>query len=206
MEQQMGPTEADLSNIEPAIRRLAVRIETLRPDPHNARRHGDKNMETICRSLSGFGQQKPIVVDAEGTCVAGNGTLEAARRLGWKWIAVIPTTLPPGQAHAYGLADNRTTELSEWDDPELAEVLKSLSDDEQTLTGFEDDEIDRIIGQESDADITQHPEYLDRPPTMAWVLIGIPTVRHGEIAEQIEALALIEGIIIETTVNDGKRG
>jgi 5-methylcytosine-specific restriction protein A len=41
------------------------------------------------------------------------------------------------------------------------------------------------------------------PPRMSWVLIGIPTVRFGEIAGQVEELAAVEGIVCETTVNNG---
>lgn len=41
------------------------------------------------------------------------------------------------------------------------------------------------------------------PPAMAWVLIGIPTVRFGEIAQRVEALAKVPGITIETVANNG---
>ena len=41
------------------------------------------------------------------------------------------------------------------------------------------------------------------PPRMSWALIGIPTVRFGEIAETIELLGMVDGIILETTSNDG---
>jgi hypothetical protein len=41
------------------------------------------------------------------------------------------------------------------------------------------------------------------PPKMAWVLLGLPVVRFAEIAAQVEALAAVEGIVLETTQNDG---
>lgn len=41
------------------------------------------------------------------------------------------------------------------------------------------------------------------PPVMAWVLIGIPTVRYGEIAGDMERIGQIEGVICETTANNG---
>lgn len=43
---------------------------------------------------------------------------------------------------------------------------------------------------------------LKPPPPMAWVLIGIPTVRFGEIAAQVEAVSAVSGVFCETTVND----
>ena len=42
-------------------------------------------------------------------------------------------------------------------------------------------------------------------PKMTWVLIGIPTVRFGEIAEKMESLAAIEGVVLESTSNDGDK-
>jgi hypothetical protein len=40
------------------------------------------------------------------------------------------------------------------------------------------------------------------PPQTTWVLIGIPTVRFGEINELVERIAAVEGTIVETTAND----
>ncbi len=41
------------------------------------------------------------------------------------------------------------------------------------------------------------------PPGMTWVLLGIPTLRYGEIAETVEKLAAQEGVFCESCVNDG---
>jgi hypothetical protein len=41
------------------------------------------------------------------------------------------------------------------------------------------------------------------PPRMTWVLIGISTVRFGEIAHAVEAMAEIDDIVLETTANNG---
>jgi hypothetical protein len=102
-----------------------VGIETLSPDPANVRKHGQRNMDAIKASLRRFGQQKPIVVDAKGIVLAGNGTLAAARELGWREIRIVRTELTGSQATAFGIADNRSAELAEWDE-KLADVLASL--------------------------------------------------------------------------------
>lgn len=39
------------------------------------------------------------------------------------------------------------------------------------------------------------------PPTMTWVLLGLPTVRYGEVSEQIETLAALPGVLCEVTAN-----
>src|SRR5438874_8509523 len=90
-------------------------ISSLHLDPANARRHPARNLDAIKASLARFGQQKPIVVDAAGICRAGNGTLAAARALGWATIRAVRTPLAGAEAAAYAIADNRTAELAEWD-------------------------------------------------------------------------------------------
>lgn len=100
------------------------------PDPENARRHSDRNLDTIAQSLAEFGQRKPIVITQDNIVLAGNGTLEAALRLGWEEIAVIvaPGTWTRDEAKAYALADNRTAELAKWNAPILAAQLERLED------------------------------------------------------------------------------
>lgn len=95
-------------------------------DPANARRHPAKNLETLKASLQRFGQQRPIVIDARSVVIAGNGTVMAARALGWTEIQVVRTALVARDAMAYAVADNRTAELAEWDEEALERILREL--------------------------------------------------------------------------------
>lgn len=118
----------------------AVAIDSLRLDDSNARKHSERNLAAIKESLSRFGQRKPIAV--RGTKVlAGNGTLEAARQLGWTEIQVVevPDDWDEDTAKAYALADNRTAELAEWDESELIAQLMELKEAEWDVEalGFE---------------------------------------------------------------------
>ena len=124
-----------------------VSISDLTPDPANARKHGERNLKAIIDSLRAFGQQKPIVVDANGVVRAGNGTLAAAKALGWKEIAIVRSSLAGSDATAYAIADNRTAELAEWDDDALAQTLAALQIDDEEIaraTGFDDAEISAL--------------------------------------------------------------
>jgi DNA modification methylase len=110
------------------LRLESVLISSLSLDPTNARRHDSKNLASIEGSLRLFGQRKPIVVTGANVVVAGNGTLEAAKSLGWSEIDVvrIPADWSAEQVKAYALADNRTAELAEWDAKVLADQLVEL--------------------------------------------------------------------------------
>ena len=49
-----------------------------------------------------------------GKVEKGNGTLRAAKQLGWSHVAVLWVEDDPATAAGYGIADNRTGELSGW--------------------------------------------------------------------------------------------
>jgi site-specific DNA-methyltransferase (adenine-specific) len=107
----------------------SVRITDLVSDPNNARKHDEKNLEAIKGSLTQFGQRKPIVVQGN-VVIAGNGTLEAARQLGWDEIEIVqvPEDWTKDQAKAFALADNRTAELAGWDEMVLAAQVIELKE------------------------------------------------------------------------------
>jgi ParB-like chromosome segregation protein Spo0J len=48
-------------------------MDTIAPDPANARLHPQANLDAIRGSLLAFGQQKPVLVDGRGVIVAGSG-------------------------------------------------------------------------------------------------------------------------------------
>lgn len=104
-----------------------VPIDKLTPDPQNARKHSKKNLDAIASSLKEFGQRRPLVVTKDYVVAAGNGTLEAAKHLGWTEIAVSVAPFDdPDRVKAYAIADNRTAELAEWDNEVLLEQLGDL--------------------------------------------------------------------------------
>lgn len=102
------------------------KISALKLDPDNVRTHDDRNIEAIARSLATFGIQNPIVITPDGTVIKGNGTLLAAKSLGWKEIPTVTTTLTGEHIQAYAIADNRTAELAAWDPEGLAAALEAL--------------------------------------------------------------------------------
>ena len=125
-----------------------VEVADLHLDPANVRRHDGKNLDAIAASLARFGQQKPIVVSPAGVVLAGNGTLNAAKRLGWSSIRAVTTSLENAEATAYAIADNRTAELAEWDDDALAQQLSALQIEDAALleaVGFTDEELTALV-------------------------------------------------------------
>lgn len=135
-----------------------VDINSLAFDPANVRKHGTRNMDAIKGSLRKFGQQKPIVVDAKGIVLAGNGTLRAARELGWPTVNVVRTELTGTEATAFAIADNRSAELAEWDE-KLGEVLASLKAEDFPIEeiGFDEKELAKLGGEKMQ-DVDAEPQ------------------------------------------------
>lgn len=61
-------------------------------------------------------------------------------------------------------------------------------------------DLDKLAGAEEPTELK--PITVREPPKMAWVLVGIPTVRFGEISTHVEAIAAVSGSIVESTVTD----
>ena len=140
-------------------------VSELAHDPNNARTHDLKNIEAIKGSLAKFGQQKPIVIDASNVVIAGNGTLEAARALGWETIDVVVTTLDSFEKTAFALADNQTATLADWDQDVLDSQLKALTEMDFDISdiGFDPIELDKELAEPSEKD-DEVPELDDDNP------------------------------------------
>jgi DNA modification methylase len=121
-------------------------------------------------------------VSADGEIIAGHGRLLAAEHLGLEEIPVIVLEhLSEAQRRAYRIADNKLTDLSDWNEVELAKELNVLRLDEfdLALTGFDDAEIDRLIAdlvgedapvRDDEDDIRPVPDEPVSRPGDLWVL------------------------------------
>jgi len=171
-------------------------LDSLTPDPDNARTRGPQAIEAIANSLDAFGQQKPIVVDRSGVVLAGNGTLAAAKVLGWKTISCRVTDLAGPGARAYAVADNRTAEMSHWRSPQL---LASLQAAEQSdlleALGFDAADLERLQreldGDEQGAeleDLVQQAggEVAAPPEAMRSLVIPFPESLYEVVAQELE--------------------
>ncbi len=129
----------------PKLRPLLVSLADLTLDPKNARKHDERNLRAIETSLERFGQLKPIVV-REGVVVAGNGTMVVAVKLGWTHLAAVAVdSLTREDAIAFGIMDNKSAELADWDLPALGDLFRQLPEEAHGFTGFEPVEIRPLL-------------------------------------------------------------
>ena len=113
-------------------------IDEVHPYPNNPRNNDDA-AEYVANSISEFGWQQPIVVDTDGTIIAGHTRLKAAELLGMDTVpVVVADNLTPAQVSAYRLADNKVAEAATWDMEALAVELEGLEVDfDMTMFDFD---------------------------------------------------------------------
>jgi len=138
-----------------------IDIETLRPDPANPRRISDAELESLTRSLREWGFVQPVLARREdNTVIGGHQRLLAARRLGMKTVPVIFVDLTQEQARLLNVALNKIS--GEWDEELLARMLADLQPvADLTLTGFDEDELDKLLKSLDVREKREKPEAFD---------------------------------------------
>lgn len=157
-------------------------IKDLKSDHKNARRRTERSASLIAESLKRYGAARSIVIDEDGRILAGNGTVEAAKKAGIDKLRIIETEgdeliavrrsgLSEDQKVGLALADNRSSDLSEWDN----EMLRQLSEEHDLTPWFEDDELlaevlDTVEGNTDPDDVPEVPEEPITKPGDLWIL------------------------------------
>lgn len=166
-------------------------------------RHNDAAVPHVAASLRRFGWQQPIVAKPSGELVAGHTRLKAARDIGMDSVPVVRFGGSDIDATAFAIADNRTAEFAEWDQPALAELLDELrSEDSLDGVGYSGDDIDALLqeiqaGLDADREIDE--DEVPEPPEAATTRVGDLWVlgRHrllcGDSSDPTQVDRLVDG-------------
>jgi len=104
-------------------------------------------MKKLMRSIEEFGVVEPVVLRKQDrSIIGGHRRLEAARALGHRTVPVVYVDVTEAKAKALNLALNRIQ--GEWDLPKLGELLEELRDLpelDETLSGFDEMEIEDLL-------------------------------------------------------------
>jgi len=157
-------------------------LDRLRPYARNAKTHGPDQVAKIAASMAEFGWTVPVLVSSEGEVIAGHGRILAATQLGLSDAPVIVLDhLSEAQRRAYRIADNKLTELGEWNDAFLSDELKGLAEDEfdLSLIGFDEAELSALLdgiedddsaAREGEDEIPEAPKDPVTRPGDLWIL------------------------------------
>jgi DNA modification methylase len=185
-------------------------IERLVEYARNPRKN-DSAVDRMCDSIREFGFKIPCLVRGDGEVVDGHLRLKAARKLG---ISEIPVILcnewTPAQVKAFRLMVNRSVTWADWDEELLALELQEIqaSDFDLSLTGFDDDDLARLLAAQDAAegltDEDSIPELPETPISEAgdlWIL-GIHKLLVGDATNDADVVKLIGGEAADLVFSD----
>src|SRR5215470_1008379 len=184
-------------------------IGSIRPYKNNPR-HNDAAVDAVAASIRAFGFRQPVVVDEDGVIVVGHTRYKAALKLGMTEVPVhVATGLTPAQLRAYRIADNQTATIATWDDDKLPIELAALQQEgfNLELTGFDADELLRLLDSESNAgqcDPDAIPEPPDEPitkPGDLW-LLGKHRLLCADSSKAEDVDRLLDGAAIHLVNTD----
>lgn len=155
-------------------------IDSIKPYKSNPKIHSNKQVEKIINSMKAFTFTVPITIDEENVIIAGHGRLLAAQKLGMEEVPVIKIShLTESQKKAYRIADNKLTEIGEWDKDllklEFIELEKLNLDFSLDITGFDMGEIDVML----DTSITEKSIEANEKTN------AIPFIQEEEIVSKV---------------------
>ncbi|MGH7555870.1 MAG: DNA modification methylase, partial [Longimicrobiales bacterium] len=187
--------------------RRPLRLLDLTPDPQNANRGTDRGRAALERSLREYGAGRAVLIDRHGRIIAGNKTVEHAKRLhlplrvvktdGHHLIAVQREDLDLAtdpRAKALALADNRVGELDlEWD----VDMLKQLHAEGLDLSAFWTDAEFAALFAEPTAGLTDENAVVEPGPTDIvrgeLFVLGHHRLLCGDATSAGDVLRLLDG-------------
>ena len=143
---------------QPTMEIKELPLKELKPAAYNPRKKlkkGDKEYEKIKQSLLKFGYVDPIIVNEDLTVIGGHQRLTVLKDLDYETAKCVIVKLSKEDEKALNIALNKIT--GQWDNALLADLLLDLqeSDFNLDLTGFEPPEIDNILSNVHDKELSE---------------------------------------------------
>ena len=115
-------------------------ISQLKPYENNAKVHTEEQIAQIMKSIEEFGMNDPIAVWQDNEIIEGHGRLMACQKLGIKEVPIIRLDiLTDEQRRAYMNIHNQLTMNTGFDIQLLEEELKSITNIDMSMFGFDID-------------------------------------------------------------------
>lgn len=121
-----------------------IEIGNIIPYENNPRRN-DKAVQAVANSLQEFGYINPIIVNEDMVVLAGHTRLKAMKDLGVESVEVVVVSgLTEEEERAFRIADNRTHEISDWDDALLVSEMKEAGGVNWAELGFATKDLNKL--------------------------------------------------------------
>lgn len=122
-----------------------VNVDLLKGPEKNVRKHNEKQIRELARSIEKFGQIRPVVIDEKNVVYCGNGLVEAAKFAGWKQVEVLKKTgMSEADKKKLMIADNRIYTLGFDDFENINAILEEIGDFD--IPGFDTETLEAMFG------------------------------------------------------------
>lgn len=126
-----------------------VKIDTLKSPEKNVRKHNEKQIKELARSIEKFGQIRPVVIDEDNVVYCGNGLVEAAKFAGWTHVEALKKTgMSEADKKKLMIADNRIYTLGFDDFENINSILEEIGDFD--IPGFDTETLEAMFGDVED--------------------------------------------------------
>ena len=176
------------------------KISELKEYEKNPRKN-DKAVEAVANSIQSFGFKVPIIIEPDGTIVAGHTRVKASKKLGIDEVpCIIASDLSPDQLKAFRIADNKTAELADWDLDLLVEELKGI---EMDMEQFGFDDLEKLL----DRDVLED-EFEEELPEVAYskkgdvFVFGKHRLMCGDSTKSEDVEKLRDGALMDMIFTD----
>lgn len=121
-----------------------IPLSEVKPYWRNPRKN-EKAIAAVKKSIVDYGFNQPIIVDVKNVIIAGHTRYKALAELGWKEVPCVVLDIPANAAKAYRVADNKTSELSEWDMDALIPELREIEGIADMQIYFQDLNLEKLL-------------------------------------------------------------
>lgn len=138
------------------------KIEELKPYKRNPRKN-EEAVRCVANSIKEFGFKVPIIIDKNNEIIAGHTRLLASKELKLKEVpCIIADDLTEEQVKAFRLADNKVSEIADWDFDLLEQELEEIQDIDMSMFDFDlsslDDEEEKEIIEDEVPEVPEEPK------------------------------------------------
>lgn len=176
---------------------LTLNLSEIYPYEKNPR-NNDSAVDAVAASIKEFGFKVPIIIDKDNIIVAGHTRYKAATKLGLTEVPCIKADdLTDEQIKAFRLADNKVSELADWDFDLLGEELADITMDMEQF-GFE------LEQERFDAEEDELPDLPDDPKSKLGDVyqLGDHRLMCGDSTKPEDIQKLMNGVMADLLITD----
>jgi len=171
-------------------------------NPRNWRTHPQAQQDALRGILSEVGYADALLAreTPDGELVLIDGHLRAETTPDQE-VPVLVLDVTQAEADKLLLSLDPLAQLAETNKQALDSLLRDVQTGDSGLAKmFEGLAGENGLLEDGETSVTEVD--IKPPPQMAWVLIGVPVVRYGDIQEHVDRIAATDGVSVMSTAND----